>query len=405
MVKKIFITLLILIVAAVGAYLMYSYGKRSAEEALRQEIAQQSAKQESSKTTPEPQAQKTEESAEDRGIPVKVVTVAQEDVQRSQTFYGTVIPFAEANIQGEQGGKIIFLKGKEGDSVKKGELVVQFDGSDTQLEIQRATASKNTAIQTVNQAQSNLDTIQANVKRNEELFKEGFVSQQQLDGLKNQLQVAQASLNTANESVKQADTQISLFNNMLADFKITAPISGIIDEKRYNLSEVYQPGSILYHVINIDKVYIEVEVPESYISQLKENMAVDVYFDSLEGQEFSGKIERIIPKGDPQSRNFIAKALVTNTEKQIKPGMFARIEVGIQSISGAFKLEKKSLFKDGDNFYVFKVVGSQVKKVQVDVKLSEGTTTIVISEDLQSGDRIVTEGTHLLKPDARIKIL
>jgi hypothetical protein len=54
---------------------------------------------------------------------------------------------------------------------------------------------------------------------------------------------------------------------------------------------------------------------------------------------------------------------------------------------------------------VFKVVDTQVRKVAVDVKHQEGTTVAVVSDELQPDDRVVVEGTHLLKPDARVKIL
>ena len=300
MTKKILIMALILVIAAVGGYMAYSFGKKSAEHAFEQKMEQAAAEKASVQGPPDVQKADREEG----GIPVKVATITQKDIHLTRTFYGTATPYAEANVQGEQGGKIVMLKGKEGDAVSKGEFVVKFDDSDTQLELQRAIAGKNTALQNVNQAQSNFDTVESNLKRNEELLKDGFVSRQEVDGLKNQLQAAQASLNSAHESVKQADAQISLLNNMLKDFSITAPIGGIIDEKHYNLQEVYRAGDIIYHIVDIDKVYVEVEVPETYISQLHEDMYVKVFFDPLEGREFDGTIERIIPKGDRQNRNF-----------------------------------------------------------------------------------------------------
>jgi RND family efflux transporter MFP subunit len=161
----------------------------------------------------------------------------------------------------------------------------------------------------------------------------------------------------------------------------------------------------LYHLIDIDRIYVEVEVPESYISQIQENMQVQVFFDSLQEQEFGGEIERIIPKGDPQSRNFLAKTVVKNPGHKIKPGMFSRVSVEIQSIPEALVLDKKALVKEGDKSYVFKVVDNQVKKISVNVEYEEGTTMAVASDELQAGDQIVIEGTHLLKPDVRVKIL
>ncbi len=342
----------------------------------------------------------------EQGKPVKVETITQEDIELAQTFYGTVTPYAEANVQGEYGGKLILLKGKEGDSVTKGEVIVQFDVSDTQLQIQQAMAGKNTAIQSVNQTQSNFETIQANAKRYEELFKGGFIARQQLDEVRNQVQVAQASLGSAREQVKNSEVQIQLLQNTLKDLKIAAPISGIIDEKHFNLNEIPGASDVIYHIIDIAQVYVEVEVPETYISKVREQMAVQVTFDSLNPEEqFSGTVERIIPTGNAQSRNFIAKVLVDNPEQRIKPGMFARINLCLEQIEDVFVMNKKALLKEGDAYYVFKIVNNEAQKVPVEVQHRDGNLVAVLSDELSAQDRVIIEGVRMVQPNDRVKVL
>ncbi len=304
--RKILLVVGTILVLGIGGYLGYSFGKKSMEQSFQSQTVKQSASQEGVQSSPSPiQSLKVPRKARD---PVKVAPVKQENIHVTQTFYGTAVPYAEANVQGKHGGEIVLLKGKEGDFVNKGDVIVEFDDSDLQLEIQQMVTVKNTALQNVNQAQSNFETIRTNATRYEELLKEGFVPKQQVDEVNNQLQAAQAALNTSLEAVKQTDAQIRLLQNKLQDLKITAPISGIIDEKHYNLHEIYSAGEIIFHLIDIDRVYIEVEIPESYISQIQENMTLQVFFDSLQDQEFSGDIERIVPKGDRQNRNFLAKS-------------------------------------------------------------------------------------------------
>lgn len=262
---------------------------------------------------------------EEQEIPEK--TLSQERALTSfQTFYGTVVPYAEANVQSKQGGTITLLKGKEGDLVTQGEVIVRFDERDTRLQLQQALASKNSAVQQVNQAASNFQTVQANLKRYQELFAGGFVSKQQVDDLQNQLVSATSSLNSARENVTQNELQIELIENTLRDFQVKAPISGIVNLKNYHLSELYQ-GGVIYHLIDIKQVYVEVEVPETYLRQLREGMTVSVVFDAVGEQSFSGTLETILPSGTTDNRNFTAKVLVQNPELKIKPGMFARVEI------------------------------------------------------------------------------
>ncbi|GAK61349.1 efflux transporter, MFP component, RND family [Candidatus Vecturithrix granuli] len=257
----------------------------------------------------------------------EVAPAVQQGSGETQTFYGTVVPFAEANVQSEQGGKITLLKGKEGDAVKKGDVIVRFDDSNTQLELQQAISSKNSALQKVQEAESNFTTVQANMQRYQKLFEDGFIAKQQLDEISNELESARSTLNSARESVTQAEAEINLIKNTLSDFQVRAPISGFINTKNYNLQEVYKASDVIYHLVNIDQVYIEINIPETYIARIREKMGVSVAFGALEGRFFSAIIETILPSGTSDNRTFTVKALVNNSDHAIKPGMFARVNV------------------------------------------------------------------------------
>ncbi len=343
------IIMVVLIIAAFGAG--YLVGKGSSGQAPDTQ-ATQPDQQSKTKPTPSPAEQAAKTSPTETNVPAdqqpkevmspessdntqKQPKPQPEPVQATpspsvgQTFYGTVVPYNEANIQSKQGGTITMLKAKEGEAIKKGEVLVRFDDSNVRLELERAESSKNSALQQVQQAESNFNTVQTNVERTQRLYDDGLVSKQELDSITNQLESARASLNSVKESVSQAETQISITKNTLKDFQVTASISGIIDAKNYNLGEVYQGGGVIYHVINIDQVYVEVEVPETYLSKIKEKMKVTVTFDALGEQKFSGLVEMILPSGTADNRNFTAKVLVPNSDHAIKSGMFARIELAL----------------------------------------------------------------------------
>ena len=320
-------------------------GKPGSQSGMRPQTAstEESRPQGSPTEQPEQQAQKTpdqsaselpaqptgtENMAEETGQkPQSLVSPAESPETVGQVFYGTVVPYDQANIQSTQGGTITMLNAKEGDSVKKGEVLVRFDDREKRLELEQLESAKNSALQQVQTAESNFKTVQANFDRTQKLFDDGLVSKQELDSITNQLESARASLNSAKESVAQADTEINMAKNNLKDFQVEATLSGVIDVKNYNLGEVYQGGGVIYHVIQIEQVYIEVEVPETYLSKVKETMEVKVTFDALEGREWSGIIERILPSGASDNRNFTAKVLAQNPDLAIKPGMFARVEV------------------------------------------------------------------------------
>ena len=394
--KKLVITVIVISFLAMEGYVAYSVGRNNQSELLSQNNSQPIEQQASA------QQNQTALKAEE-GVPVKTVRIAAQDIFSTHSFYGSAAPYAEANVQGEYSGKIIALLLKEGDAVKKGSVVVRFDDNDVRLQLAQAQSGKETALQQVNQAQSNLRTVQTDVERQKKLFREGIISKKMFDDAQNQFQSAESGLNSAHEKVKQAEAQLALLENTLKDFTIHAPLNGIVDEKRYNSSEVYQAGDILYHIVDLHKVYIEIEVPERYISQITNGMEVDVTFDSLEGQRFPARITHILPRSDEQNRNFLVKALVENPEGRIKPGMFARVDASLQKFSEAFVVDPKAIIKDSGRYYIFKAVDMNAEKVAVEVKQHEEGSVAIVSEDLRSDDRIVVEGAEQLRANARLK--
>ncbi len=363
------------------------------------------ASEQNSVKQPEQQAQSIEDIQAAEGKPVRVSQVTQQDITITQTFYGSITPYAEANVQCKFGGTIVMLKGKEGDSVTAGEPVVQFDKKDIELQLQQAQASKNAASEAVNQAESNFATVKKTAERNQELFKGGFIARQSLDEIQNQVQLAQATVASAKEQVKTAEAQIQLLRNSMKDLTMTAPIDGIIDEKHFNVNEIPASGDVIYHVVDIRQVYVDIEVPETHISQIRENMPIDVVIDSLNGQQFSGVVERIIPTGNAANRNFTAKVLVQNADLSIKPGMFARANAKVESFPNALMLDKKALLKELEQYYVFKVTDGQAQKVAVNVKFRDENSVGVLSDELTQADQVVIEGARMLAQNDRVKVL
>ena len=147
------------------------------------------------------------------------------------------------------------------------------------------------------------------------------------------LNLPASTLNSAKESVTQAEAQINLIKNSLNDYQVRAPISGFIDVKNYNLQEVYKASDVIYHLVNIEQVYIDIDIPETYIAKIKEKMEVSVIFDALDGRVFPATIETILPSGTTDNRTFTVKALVQNSDHAIKPGMFARVNVTFEGFA------------------------------------------------------------------------
>jgi len=182
-------------------------------------------------------------------------------------------------------------------------------------------------MQQVKQNNFNYTTELTKFKRSEGLYKENLLSNQEFDIIKNNLQSAASSYEIAKENLIQTETQISILLNELKDYDITSPISGMIDRKYYNQGEVYRSGDIIYHVINVEQVYAEIKIPETYLKDIREEMNVMVVINTLDDRKFPGTIETILYSDTDANRDFTTKVRLKNPDQVIRPGMFARIEI------------------------------------------------------------------------------
>ncbi len=278
-----------------------------------------------------PSRQTTKEDSK-KGDFSKKDQVSKKQAPLGQVFYGTVIPYEQANVQGEQGAAIVMLKFKEGDVVRKGDILIKLNDETKKLDLLEAQSVRKLSLQQVKQSEFNYNTEIKKLERNKGLFKDKLISQQEFDNINNTLQSAASSFEIAKENLIQAETKIKIIKNTLKNYIIKAPISGIIDKKYYNLGEVYRSGDIIYHLINVDQIYAEIKVPETYLNEIKIGMDVLVIFNALEDKTFPGIVETVLSTDASDSRNFTTKIRIKNPNQIIKPGMFARIETGDKSM-------------------------------------------------------------------------
>jgi RND family efflux transporter MFP subunit len=245
------------------------------------------------------------------------------------SFYGFAFPYDAANVQGNQGGTIVELNGKEGDIIQKGEILVGINSREIQIQLQKSISAKKLVQQQNFEAEANYKANLTIVNRNKTLHEKGLISGEQWNEISNKLNSAYFALESAKANLEQSTFQIALNEENLKKYQILSPISGIIESKKYNIDEVYKTGDIVFHIINIDNIYVETMVSESYISHLSKSMHARVFFDAVTSQEFEGKIVSLLPSGSVESNNFIVKVLIHNINHTIKPGMFARVDVNL----------------------------------------------------------------------------
>lgn len=315
------------------------------------------------------------------GGPARPVTV---EVAKVQVMKLTDDAQAVGSLRSRQGvmlrpevsGRITQLNFRDGERVRKGQLLVQFDD---QLQLAQ-----------IKQSQAELSIAQANHKRNQELLAQNFVSQRSLDESAANLEVSQAKLALAQATA--------------ARLKILAPFDGIAGIRNVNVGDYLKDGTDIVNLEDIDTVYVDYRLPERYQTLLKSGQKATVELDALPGRRFEARVQAVDPLIDANGRSIGVRASITNQQLLLRPGMFARVSTVFGSREKARVIPEEAIVPQGGRQFVIKLVpgpdndGLVSQRVPVTVGIRR-PGQVEILDGLKEGDTVVTAGQQRLQRD------
>lgn len=207
---------------------------------------------------------------------------------------GLVYPVEHASVSSPVLQEVIeSVLVKEGDEVKKGDVVVQLRNAKEQL--------------MVDEARKLVDEADFVHKGLESLFKDKMGSKEQMLKAETELQLAKIKLALAEEQLKEKT--------------IRAPLPGIVTKKYREVGESVDRVERLVDIVNIDQVFVQFYLDPKFMLQLQVGDVIRVQFPMLNGEQYEGKIDFIAPQIDAGSGLFLAKVLIDNPGHKIKGGM------------------------------------------------------------------------------------
>ena len=256
----------------------------------------------------------------------------------------------EINIGSKVQGRIIRLYKRESDPVKKGELLAELRPDEYLAMLYSAQKEVQAAEETVLMAQSYLLKYQANVEqakkdleRYRALFQEGLVSKRDLEIAELNYISALAELKVNERYAAQAKAKQSSALQRLKEVevyfretKIYAPADGVILSRVAEEGEVVNPGQVIYNMVDLNKLYIKVYIPEPELGKVKLGQQARVYVDAYPDRYFNGTLTRVYEQAEFTPKNvetkdervklvFGAEVSVENPEGLLKPGMPADV--------------------------------------------------------------------------------
>lgn len=331
---------------------------------------------------------------------VTVETVKTVSIPETLEVTGTVRARTSATVSSRIPGTISVLKAREGDRVKKGQMVVQLDAPENQATAAAASAGIDEARRGVDEAQARKKLADVTFERYQRLFNEQAVTRQEFDVRQTERELTVQGVARAEARLKQAQ-EGSRAAGAMADYtRITAPISGVITSKQVDLGSTVFPAQPLMTIEDEGSYLLELAIPESFATKIKPGTPVMVSLDALHAS-FIAKITEIVPAADPTSRTFIAKVILS--QQGLKSGMFGRGVLALETTVSGMLIPRAAIFERGALAAVWAVGADNSARMRL-VKPGKivGERREILS-GLSEGDRVVVSGATKLVEGSRIE--
>jgi RND family efflux transporter MFP subunit len=259
-------------------------------------------------------------------------TVATARMTEQPVYYeavGTVTARTASTVSGKLMGVVRAVHVHEGDLVKQGDLLVTIDQRQVKAQLDQALA--------------NAEVAGKEYRRYQQLLKEQSASQQEFDRAEARYREAQAAVDAARVSQKDA--------------KVRAPYDGRVTAKMIDPGDLASPGTPFVTIEQEGIFCTDLVLPERYIQALKLGLGVKVVVPAMNNQEFSGEVGRIVPSADARSRSFQIKVRMPEGP-DFKSGMFARVFIPVGG-TGRLLIPQTAVVKEGQLDGIFVVDNEQ----------------------------------------------
>ena len=361
--------------------------------------------------------------------PNKIAKVTRGDVARSVVATGKIQPITKVEVKSKASGIVEQLFVDINDRVHKGQQLAQLDQQEiiAQVEAQRAalasaeanvgTYEANIEQDKVNAAAPDLPMYKQTLDRNQQMAKEGVVSQQALDnankdylaalnkrdGARAQVMVDTAKLKQAKAQVQQSQASLKQLEEQLSYTTIVAPMDGVIlsrdVEKGDAVSSILVLGSTATLVMtegDTTEVYVQGKVDEADIAHVYMHQPARIKVESFRDRIFNGKVTKIAPLGVEKDNvtTFEVRVSIDNPGGELKANMTANAEILLDEHKGVLNVPENAVTYDNQKNATVEVPDKSQKdgkrKVAVKVGLSDGSKTEIVS-GLKEGDQVILQ--------------
>lgn len=307
-------------------------------------------------------------------VVVEAEAVRAAELQDAITAVGSLRSTESVVLKSEIPGRIATIQFADGSRVAKGDVLIAFDAAIQQAQLHQARAERELAA--------------AKLKRTEELFQKKFLSAAALDDAKASEEIAQAKL--------------ALAQATLDKMTLRAPFSGQIGIRQISVGDYVKEGVELVNLEDFSALKADFRVPEQFSGRLRAGQTVNLESDAFTGVVFPARVAAVDAAVDASGRSLLIRAELRDASQRLKPGMFVRVRLVLETRSNALVVPEEALVTAQNRLTVFRVIDGKavISPVSTGLRATIADRAMVeITKGLSAGDLVITAGQIKVRGD------
>lgn len=360
---------------------------------------------------------------------VSIAKITRSSIEDYYESTGTVRAKTETQVSANMMGRIVSFPVSEGDTVSKGQLLVEIDDRESQAQFQKAQAamreaqaglveidrSVEAATAAVQTAEANRNLAQITFDRYKELFERRSATAQEFDEAQSRLKMARSELDRAkagvqviiskkrqlNARIDQAKAEIASTRVFQGYSRIASPVSGVVVKKFAEAGATAGPGAPLLSIEDNSQYRLEVGIDESRGKLVRIGNRVSVRIDAVSEGEFLGSVAEVMPTADAASRTYTVKIDIP-ANPILKSGLFGVAKFPVAQ-KDAITVPVSAIVERGQlsGVYIVAADGTAQFRIVTIGKTSEGKAEVL--SGVAEGDEVVTSDTGAINDGTRVR--
>jgi HlyD family secretion protein len=372
-------------------------------------------------------------------LSVDVATAQRQTIATNIVLDGQVAPLEQSTLAFQQSAPIIGIYVNIGDVVKKGTLLARIDPSTISAQLRQAQAQAaqqgataqgavvGLPVQTqanqaaVQSAKASLDNARLVYQQNQQLYKQGYVSETQLENSRSQYVAAQQNYNNAvvglrnnvvsaqnvkaqEAAAEAARAQAGVLSTELSQTYLYAPFDGVISQRLLDPGAFGSPNQPVLTISRIDTVWLNINVPDEDLAYVRPGVPFTYTTSSLPGKTFRGVIETVNAVPTSGTLSYLARMQTANPGEQLRGGMLISATIPKQTARDAVVVPRSAIATTANGTAVYVVEDQKAVEVPVKVGVQTDTMAQVLSPKVQPGAVVITTRPDALKDGSPVMV-